>query len=409
MADLNNSLEVKPDHPQQTFAKDTQQYTQQDRNFTSSSQRNILDQKQNRLSGHMVNQSDNGNNDFILPEISSKNGGSLSIQELAVQDQKQRYHSNSLIGAGNQVINGKSGFKGAGNGTLSKSQSKSKIGSTIEVNGGMGMLANTASNLNLFNAQKTRQKMEKDAQLLANRIALLKQEEMRTWRKIEETKKRTTDILVLKQKNFERLSQHNQQNINEENSLKGNQQLTYEVAKKRQEDRKKLETDIYMMKREQAIKIKKLTKKNEKKRDKFLSRVQSENQLRGQIIKQSEQYARLKREAQERKHMNEIKEFYDTRVHKEEKVITKKERELLQMEMLEMELIKNLQGTQNLQKTAYGDLEKALMMQTVKTGDDSLAQQFQLGDYLTSQQADQVAKKKKKRRAQSQVKKDFEL
>ena len=38
-----------------------------------------------------------------------------------------------------------------------------------------------------------------------------------------------------------------------------------------------------------------------------------------------------------------------------------------------MELIKNLQGTQNLQKTAYGDLEKALMMQTVKTGDDSLA------------------------------------
>lgn len=49
--------------------------------------------------------------------------------------------------------------------------------------------------------------MERDAQLLANRIALLKQEEMRTWRKIDETKKRTTDILSLKQKNFERLSQ----------------------------------------------------------------------------------------------------------------------------------------------------------------------------------------------------------
>jgi len=47
--------------------------------------------------------------------------------------------------------------------------------------------------------------MERDAQLLANRIALLKQEEMRTWRKIEETKKRTTDILMLKKKNQERL------------------------------------------------------------------------------------------------------------------------------------------------------------------------------------------------------------
>lgn len=63
-------------------------------------------------------------------------------------------------------------------------------------------------------------------------------------------------------------------------------------------------------------------------------------------------------------------------MHKEEKKINRKERELLQMEMLEMELIKNLQSTQNLQKTAYGDLEKALMMQTVKTGDEALESQF---------------------------------
>lgn len=49
--------------------------------------------------------------------------------------------------------------------------------------------------------------------------------------------------------------------------------MNYEEAKKRKEDRKKMETDVYMMKRDQAIKIKKLTKKNEKKKDKFLNRV----------------------------------------------------------------------------------------------------------------------------------------
>jgi hypothetical protein len=37
--------------------------------------------------------------------------------------------------------------------------------------------------------------------LLANRIALLKQEEMRTWKKIEETKKRANEVNTLKQKN----------------------------------------------------------------------------------------------------------------------------------------------------------------------------------------------------------------
>lgn len=43
--------------------------------------------------------------------------------------------------------------------------------------------------------------------MLANRIALLKQEEMRTWKKIEETKKRAADVMRLKQRNNERVAQ----------------------------------------------------------------------------------------------------------------------------------------------------------------------------------------------------------
>ena len=49
--------------------------------------------------------------------------------------------------------------------------------------------------------------VEKDAMMLANRIALLKQEEMRTWKKIEETKKRANDVMRLKQRNNERVQQ----------------------------------------------------------------------------------------------------------------------------------------------------------------------------------------------------------
>jgi hypothetical protein len=41
--------------------------------------------------------------------------------------------------------------------------------------------------------------------LLANRIALLKQEEMKTWKKIEETKKRASEVLTLKRKNDEKM------------------------------------------------------------------------------------------------------------------------------------------------------------------------------------------------------------
>lgn len=47
--------------------------------------------------------------------------------------------------------------------------------------------------------------IDRDAQLLANRIALLKQEEMKTWKKIEETKKRTGDIHGLKKRNEDKI------------------------------------------------------------------------------------------------------------------------------------------------------------------------------------------------------------
>ena len=47
--------------------------------------------------------------------------------------------------------------------------------------------------------------VERDAQLLANRIALLKQEEVKTWKKIEETKKRAAEVFKLKQRNNEKV------------------------------------------------------------------------------------------------------------------------------------------------------------------------------------------------------------
>merc|ERR1719456_220013 len=54
---------------------------------------------------------------------------------------------------------------------------------------------------NLTAARETRKRSELDAQLLANRIALLKQEEEKAWKKIEETRKRAGEIVSLRQQN----------------------------------------------------------------------------------------------------------------------------------------------------------------------------------------------------------------
>jgi hypothetical protein len=50
-------------------------------------------------------------------------------------------------------------------------------------------------------------RIERDALLLANRIALLKQEQTRTCKKIEETTKRTHELLEMKKRNEQRLQQ----------------------------------------------------------------------------------------------------------------------------------------------------------------------------------------------------------
>ena len=73
--------------------------------------------------------------------------------------------------------------------------------------GGLGRQDSFGPSKSAFIAQKERKDIERDAQLLADRIALLKQEEMKTWKKIEETKKRATDVVKLKQKNNQKIQE----------------------------------------------------------------------------------------------------------------------------------------------------------------------------------------------------------
>lgn len=72
----------------------------------------------------------------------------------------------------------------------------------------------------LVQVKKARKQIEADAQLLANRIALLKQEELKSWKKIEETKKKAREVFVLKRKNEERQAQVSHRHNKSEVSLR---------------------------------------------------------------------------------------------------------------------------------------------------------------------------------------------
>jgi len=63
--------------------------------------------------------------------------------------------------------------------------------------------------------------------------------------------------------------------------------------------------------------------------------------------------------------MQETRAEIARQIEEENRVIQQKEQEVMQMELLEMELIKKLQNTQAIQKQAYMDLESAIQQRSV--------------------------------------------
>jgi hypothetical protein len=62
----------------------------------------------------------------------------------------------------------------------------------------------------LVGSRVARKKAEDDVKLLANRITLLKLEEKKAWKKIEETKKKAREIMQVRQRNQETQKQKEQ-------------------------------------------------------------------------------------------------------------------------------------------------------------------------------------------------------
>merc|ERR1712096_323032 len=120
------------------------------------------------------------------------------------------------------------------------------------------MMDNTASRK--LAAKHARKRAEDDAKLLANRIALLKAEEQKAWKKIEETRNRASQIMKLRQRNAEntqaKLSRRHQQDSevmekqNQNRGVKDQQRIATEHAKN--QHRYKLCTDVDNMKSTQA-------------------------------------------------------------------------------------------------------------------------------------------------------------
>ena len=183
---------------------------------------------------------------------------------------------------------------------------------------------------------------------------------MKTWKKIEDTRKRTNEICVLKRRNEERIQKkiYDYQVQNEHQRQMSNQ--NYMMSKQRQDEKRKVQEAIYLSKREEAKQTKIIKQQNDQKKRHQDFKVENENRMKNHIVNQQKRLAQLKIEEERKRKQQNAHRGQSEKAAVEESKRLAKEEEVLNMERVEMELIKKLQNTQALQKEAYQELERAL-------------------------------------------------
>lgn len=117
------------------------------------------------------------------------------------------------------------------------------------------------------------------------------------------------------------------------------------IQQQRAEEKRKVQKAIYLSKTEEAKQSKIQTGQHEQQIRHFEFKVVTENKMKNQIVNQQKRLAQIKAEEEQRRkiHMAQRNQHEKTAV--EDHMRSLKEDEVLNMERIEMELIKKLHNT----------------------------------------------------------------
>jgi len=198
--------------------------------------------------------------------------------------------------------------------------------------------------------KKERKKAEQDANLLSNRLNLLKGEEDKTLKKIEVTRKKTQEKMTSLQQQEEHLKQKIE--------LREQRERDLEVKK---EQNQKLKTDINlntMMKREMKMKqimeeaaLLKAQKKNNEELLKYIKiEEMTNNKSRAEFIRNQQQMNEEKKRAMELEKKNGFKMELEKKILEEQRLKDDADNKLVNLEQEEIEIMKRIRTTTQVHK-----------------------------------------------------------
>lgn len=233
-------------------------------------------------------------------------------------------------------------------------------------------LNTTADFKKLIKLKKDRRKFESDAQLLANRIELLKKEELKIWKKIEEYHRKANEIYDLKSKNKERQEEKdlNEYKITKTRDMKRSDGAT---IRRKRNDAKLLRNEIMQHEKHKVFaKIKSEQRLNEGKLMRIQKKMNDQRKQMTAEIKYNQSIGRLRLHKYEEDKQKKIYSRIKKNAKDEKEVIGKIKKELNSMCKMEGDWITKLKSSQVIQTQAFEKLKNVLILTT-----DDLANQYE--------------------------------
>eukprot|EP00933_Yihiella_yeosuensis_P064283 TRINITY_DN67639_c0_g1_i1.p1 TRINITY_DN67639_c0_g1~~TRINITY_DN67639_c0_g1_i1.p1 ORF type:complete len:258 (-),score=80.31 TRINITY_DN67639_c0_g1_i1:388-1161(-) len=213
---------------------------------------------------------------------------------------------------------------------------------------------------NLTGAKEARKRAELDAQLLANRIALLKQEEEKAWKKIEETRKRASEIIELRKQNEQKFSAKEHFYKQKWESIRSAQANNAVARDRAKAVRDQTRTCLLESKHSNAQSTKQHSNQLLLQKKEREAAERQANLERSAYLKARKDDAKRRMEEERLAQLEKFREDYEARTAQEELLRARTDALVAKMEKEEMELIQRLQNTQTVQRNAYEELEAAL-------------------------------------------------
>ena len=217
-----------------------------------------------------------------------------------------------------------------------------------------------SDSLTFVQTRQIKQQVERDCQLLRNRVRMLKNEMERARKKIDATNKKTEKIKELKVQNDKKYQEKMRFEAIKREQNKPNRE-NMERRRKLNEDIKEKKFKVFLDKRKEVDEYKKERQQLRELKMSYQAEREQENYERKMLIRQQLAYGQLKKmefyEAKRKGAQRDKGSLMET----QRQDIYAAEKEAEELEQMEAILLQQLQETQKRETNAFGELKTALI------------------------------------------------